>query len=84
MLFRSGGHGDVRGRQAAACLLWREVADDWHLPGGLGRHSARPGGLQGECQVLISLSLFSLIVSVFYFIILFWALLKMPGHFQKS
>ena len=39
---------------------------------------------RGKPQVsLLSLSLLFLFL-FFYFVILFWALLKMPGHFQKS
>ena len=77
-----GGHGGARGRQAAACLLWREVADDWHLPGGLGRHSAMPGGLQVRPGELLRLSF--IYVFVFYYSVVFRALIKMLRHTQKS
>ena len=41
--------GAARGRQAAACLLWREVGDDWHY-GPVGRTVLGQLGRQMGCR----------------------------------
>ena len=79
--------GAARGRQAAACLLWQEEEDNrvplvgWAGFAQLGCYSGGLAGLPGK----FSLSLwFSILISVFYYSVIFRAFLKIPRHFQNS
>ena len=58
---------------------WREVEDDWHLPGGLGRLEEL-GQVSGPGGLPLSLSF---LVSVFYFFLFCFDLVKILNHLNK-
>ena len=71
----------ARARAGTRPAYWLEEEDDRSCGGGLGHQLAARWAAQVSWPRLVYLCLLFLL---FYFSVVFMALLKMPGHFQKS